>query len=211
MSSPDETVSSMIESSEQPQRFFAVFAMGLLLMGLGLGAYATTQRINDNLCLGCLALNPKPADFNGFWVEYPGRHKDSGDLPDHPQWVRNELDKKKVVFIYLWSDPCQSCEEQWDDMKDRDIVDGEEQENDAKMSDRFSGDVVLFSLDANDDGRGTDSQAVYDPDGDKRQTPTTIILTTSKDSGDDNIYWYSDNTKLKAKLVEEILNAGIDK
>jgi len=209
MSSPGETISSMVESSEPPQRFFAVFALGLLLMGLGLGAYATTQLTNDNLCLGCLALNPKAADFKGFWVEYPGRHKDTGEMPDHPDWVKSELDKNKVVFIYLWSDPCPSCEEQWEDMKDGDIVEGEEQEDSARMSASYASNVKLISLDANDDGRGTESQKVYDPDGDKRQTPTTIILTSS--SGDDNIYWYSDNTKLKASTVENILDAAIEK
>ena len=91
MSSPGETLSTMAEASRPPQRFFALFALGLLLMGLGMGAYDATQDVNGILCTGCLGLNPKPADFNGFWVEYPSRHKDTGKEVNHFSWMEDDL------------------------------------------------------------------------------------------------------------------------
>jgi len=174
-----------------------------LIIGVSLDGYDETRRQNDILCLGCLALEPVAEGFDGFWVEHPEDDK----VPDHPDWVRDELEDKKVVFIFLWSQGCVPCEEQWDDMKDDGLVRGTEQ--DGEMA-KYTNDVVLFSLDAGSDPEGEEAIGIYDPNQGSHGTPTSIFLT-KEGSAQTTIYWWSAEGKMKSSDVEHVINEAIDK
>ncbi len=209
MSSSSRSDSSMLDSLEPPQRFFALVVLGLLLMGLGMGAYEATKRTNGSLCTSCLGLDPKPFDFDMFWTKYPSRHEDSGKWPKHPGWIEDDLEEIKVVFLFFWSPHCDNCEEQWEDMKEDGIVKGSE--DDGEIGDEYQNNVKLYSMDSNTDN-GKRTLEVYEPDGrppEDFQLPTTVIITKYSRTSE-TVYWYADNAKLKASLVEEILDAAID-
>ena len=185
--------------------FKSVFIVSIawLIIGVGLDGYESTRNQNEVLCLGCLALNPVVDDFGDFWVKHP----DSGKVPKHPGGVKDELNKKDVVFIFLWDDGCVPCEEQWEDMKDAGLVKGSEQ--DGEMA-NYTSEVTLYSLKASDGDRGSDARDIYDPNGGGHGTPTTVILT--KEEGDpDTIYWWAGEGKMSASDVDEVLNKAMEK
>ena len=174
-----------------------------LVIGLGLDAYEKTKRQNEILCLGCLALEPIAEDFEGFWVEHPEDDK----VPDHPDWVKDELESKKVVFIFLWSQGCVPCEEQWEDMKDDGLVKGSE--DDGTMA-KYTDKVTLYSLDAGSEARGEEAIGVYDPNEGSHGTPTTVFLTMEEGS-ETTIYWWAAEGKMKASDVDKVINEAMDK
>ena len=174
-----------------------------LVIGVSLEGYEITKSQNEVLCLGCLALDPVVDEFEGFWVEHPEDDK----IPKHPGWVKDELGKKKVVFIFLWDDGCTPCDEQWDDMKDAGLVKGSE--DDGEMA-KYTGNVTLFSLKASDNDRGSEARDIYDPNGGGHGTPNSIFLTKEGNS-ETTIYWWAGEGKMKASDVDEVINAGLDK
>jgi hypothetical protein len=184
-----------------------IISIAWLLIGLNLSGYEETRRQNDVLCLGCLALEPVADDFEDFWVEHP----DDNKVPKHPQWVKDELADNKVVFIYLWSQGCVPCEEQWEDMKDEGLVKGTE--DDGEMA-KYTSDVVLYSLDAGSEERGKEAIQIYDPNQGSHGTPTSIFLTMvdPEEGGDGStIYWWAGEGKLTPGDVDDVLNRAMEK
>ena len=100
-----------------------LIAIGLIIPG-AYYAYDRAKALNISRCLGCLSMEPKATEFDSFWIEYPDDYKNSG-LPEHPQWVINET-QQSIVFLYFWGPSCIPCEEQWKNMKNEGLVQGEE-------------------------------------------------------------------------------------
>ncbi len=175
-----------------------------LVLGAGLDGYEKTKLQNDVLCLGCLALDPKAEDFEGFWVEHP----EDGKVPQHPDWVEDDLENKKAVFIFLWSKGCVPCQEQWDEMKEKGLVEGEEK--DGTLA-KYTQDVSFYTLDAGSEGKGKEAIDIYDPNGGSSGTPQSIFITTSEDTNDTAVYWWAAEGKIKTSLAETVIEAAIDK
>ncbi len=197
---PKQQFDSVIQTLSDKQILAGLVFFLLLVGSLGLGSYSYTQQSSSVKCLGCLALNPIIPDFEDWWVEYPSGHPNSGAAVSHPAWVKSDLDKYDAVFIFLWSDGCLGCEEQWEDMKDQGLVTGEE---DGGSLAKYKGRVILYSLDARDNSRGTNSISVYDPKGAQHGTPTSVFLVKLATG---EIGWFAVEGQMPAASVDAILN-----
>jgi hypothetical protein len=176
----------------------------LLFVGsLGVGAYTYAQQSSSIKCLGCLALTPIVEDFDDWWITHPA----TGATVDHPSWVRTDLNNYEVVFIFLWSNGCLSCEAQWEDMKEYGLVTGEEDGGDIA---KYQSTVSFYSLNAGDGTKGTNAISTYDPNGGSYGTPTTIILT-KLESGQIGWFsfegWYPSN--LGAEDLDNLINLAV--
>lgn len=171
-------------------------------------AYEKSTNLNENTCLGCLALNPVVKSFSGFWVEYPEGYGKEGNV-SHPQWVLDELNRGKVVMLFFWFDGCSGCKEQWDDMINAGIVEGNE--DSGKIGNYYENNVTLFSINTISSER-KDSIKIYNPPDKEDYNPTTVILTMKNGS----IMWYAfqgpadgSGGRPSIETLENILNDAV--
>ena len=151
----------------------------------GFKAYETSQRLNESTCLGCLALNPRVASFTDFWSIYPDSYgnKEGKDV-QHPMWVTNEVNNGTVIMLFFWYNGCQPCKQQWDDMKEIGLVEGNE--DDGRMSPPYASNVTLITIDVINSER-TNARKVYAYPSREDYTPITAIITRNA-SG---LIWYA--------------------
>jgi len=183
-----------------------IVSVAWLLIGVGLDGYNKTKLQNEVLCLSCLALEPVPGDFEGYWVEHP----ETGKVPKHPDWVKDELDRKKVLFVFRWDYGCKGCDRQWEEMQDDGLVKGEK--SDAELL-KYTESLILLSLrESNDeDERGKEAGDVYDPRTNTPPGNPISVFLTRADGDPDTIYWWAAEGKMDASDVDLVINAGIDK
>lgn len=185
----------------------AILLIGCMLYGgLLYGQYSTVQRLSSDLCLSCLGLEYRSPPFTGFWIEYPVGHKKANDSVPHPDWA-TEMLSDGVVFIFVWAEGCTGCKAQWDDMKSRGLVSGEEAT--GAMS-RYINEVTLITVDASADARWDDIKHIYDPAGQNiGGIPLTVFLTLVQDEhGKVTIGWYSYKSQMPSADVDEVLRSA---
>lgn len=183
-----------------------IVSFAWLLIGANLGGYESTRLQNEVLCLSCLGLDPAAEDFEGFWVEHP----DTGKVPKHPDWLEDELDGKKAVFIFTWDYGCKACDVQWEDMKDAGLVSGDKSD---PTLEKYTDDLVLLCLRSSDeeDKRGSEAKDIYDPNMDTGPGDPMSLFFTLEEDTDDPIYWWGTEGKMKAGDVETVIEAAIAK
>ena len=157
----------------------------LILVAGGFNTYLTSQRLNENTCLGCLALIPRVAPFTEFWYYYPNSYGSrAGEVVQHPPWVVEEVNNGSTVMLFFWYHGCKPCKQQWDDMKEIGLVDGTEEK--GRMNSTYAPNVTLINIDVINSERKS-SRKVYAPPGQEDFTPITVIVTGNA-SG---FAWYS--------------------
>lgn len=140
-------------------------------------------------CLGCLGLDPHREEGVELWGAYPEGYSGSeswreGKVPEHPEWILKELDKKRVVILFFWGEGCEPCKRQWEGMRDLGFVEGSER--DGRIAEGYSQNVSLYSLDAGVPEYGKVYEIYIPPPGEVG-VPMTVILI--KAGGE--VMWYS--------------------
>lgn len=171
--------------------FIILLAVGSILLATSIthGSIKKTRSLVRVKCLGCLGLDPHRGGGVVLWSAYPEGYRGGegwrvGRSPEHPGWVLEELNEKKVVVLFFWGEGCEPCERQWEGMKALGFVEGSER--DGRIAERYSGNISLYSLDAGVPEYGEVYEIYIPPPGDVG-VPMTVILT--KEGGE--VKWYS--------------------
>ena len=192
-----------------PSRFVALAlpvalilaSAGLWIYSTGEGGFSEVERLGSVKCLGCLGLNPIVPGFDGeFWIQYPEEHENKGENVSHPEIVHEILDDPEwdLLILFFWAQGCVPCAEQWEEMREKDIASGPEE--DGKQGDAFER-VRIISVDANEDPHGF--YGSYIPTGKEDGVPMTTFLF--KDDGG-MINWYSRYGRMDVDNVEGMIN-----
>ena len=195
-------IGTIISRMSTNQIFVGLIAFVMFVGSIGLGAYTYAREEGEVLCLSCLGLDPVVPGFDDWWVNYPSSFEKAGSPVSHPSWVRDSLRNYDVVMIFFWQPACDGCDEQWEDMKDDDLVQGTES---SGSMDKYSSEVKLYSLDIQKtNGRDAfDAYAQFRP---KPGTPTTTFVIRLPDG---SIGWYSHLNKMSAGEVDGMLQIAM--
>jgi len=172
--------------------------LALALWGAFGGGYENIDRLASVKCLGCLGLDPRVPGFSEFWTVYPEGHIKAGQEVPHPALVKDLLNTSgtKLLILFYWTQGCVPCAEQWEDMVEKDIASGTEEN--GKEGARFS-NMKLLSVDAAED---MELYGTYRPKGTENGVPMTVFLF-EKDNG---IHWYSHYGKMEVDDVDGMIN-----
>ena len=183
-----------------------IIIIGVLAGGLVGDAYMSVQNHSAVPCLGCLGLSPVSGEFEEWWIDYPEGHVKEGQPVGHPSWILEALDEYEMIILFFWQDECPPCEKQWEDMKDAGLVSGSEAN--GKLI-KYTEIAYLYSLDVADPKHNYRDimYDIYDPEGYRQGTPTTVFLVTLHDN---NIGWYSQKGYVDPDDVEAIMWVGLN-
>ncbi|MGA1822310.1 MAG: hypothetical protein ACMUIG_07270 [Thermoplasmatota archaeon] len=163
------------------------------------GGYDEIKGLASIKCLGCLGLDPVVPGFDGFWIEYPARHNDAGENVSHPAIVHKILDDDDtdLLILFFWTQGCEPCAAQWEEMEKDDIASGEEEG--GREGGLYEG-MKMISVDANNDKHGF--YPAYIPTGNENGVPMTTFIFKANDG---TVKWYSHYGRMDIDAVHDMI------
>jgi len=138
------------------------------------------------------------SDDADWWIEYPYQHSDSGSEVEHPEWVLEDLEDGPIIVL-IHRGGCPACIKQESDINN--VL--------KEMGDKITYDDLLT------DGKNADiaNEAIvtYDPHGDPKYVPVTVLMTLVSDSdGSVQVGWHSYTGYGGESLIRSYVNDAID-